>query len=71
MSMNELNKMAVQIKFLEEQIERLRNQLQLIDNSIFNLENSNFTVENLKTVEEGQEILIPVGGVAYLKAKIN
>ncbi len=71
MNMNDLNKMAIQIKFLEEQIERLQSQLQLIDTSIMNLENSNFTIENLKTVEEGQEILIPVGGVAYLKAKIT
>ena len=71
MSMDELNKMAVQIKILEEQIEGLQGQIQLIENSILNLENSNFTVENMKTVEEGQEILIPIGGVAYIKAIVT
>ena len=68
--MDELNKMALQIKFLEEQIERLQQQLQVIDSSIFNLENVNITIENIKTVKEGEEILIPVGNISFLKGKV-
>ena len=70
MSVDELNKMAIQIKYLEEQIERLTQQVQLIATSIINLENTNITVENIKTMEVGQEILIPTGNIAFLKGKI-
>ncbi|MHA1381383.1 MAG: prefoldin subunit alpha [Candidatus Helarchaeota archaeon] len=69
--MDELNKMAVQIKFLEEQIERLQSQLQLIETSIINLENTNITIENLKNIKEGEDILIPVGNVSFIKGKLT
>lgn len=70
MSLDELNKMAVQIKFLEEQIEKLQSQLQLIETSVVNLENTNMTIENLKTIDEGEDILIPVGNFSLIKGKL-
>jgi len=47
MSMDELNRMAVQIRILEEQIGRLQSQIEVIQNSILTLETSNFTIENM------------------------
>ncbi|MHA1299534.1 MAG: prefoldin subunit alpha [Candidatus Helarchaeota archaeon] len=71
MSIDDLNKMVVQVKFLEEQIERLQSQLQLIETSIFNLESTNVTIENIKTVKEGEDILIPIGNTSFLKGKVT
>jgi len=71
LSIDDLNKMVVQVKFLEEQIERLQSQLQLIETSIFNLESTNATIENIKTVKEGEDILIPIGNTSFLKGKVT
>jgi len=71
LSIDDLNKMVVQVKFLEEQIERLQSQLQLIETSIFNLESTNVTIENIKTVKEGEDILIPIGNTSFLKGKVT
>ena len=65
-----LNRIAVQIRFYEEQLQSLQNQLQLLQSTIQNLDSISFTIENLEGVEAGQEVLLPIGKVAQIRAKI-
>ena len=45
--------------------------LEIINTSYTNLLNTKNTIENLKNIKDGQEILVPVGGLINLKATIT
>ncbi len=63
--------LAYQIQFIKEQKEMYMQNLELINASYSNLINTKTTVENLKSVNDGDEILVPVGGMVNLKALIK
>ncbi|MBN1216014.1 MAG: prefoldin subunit alpha [Candidatus Lokiarchaeota archaeon] len=63
--------LAYQIQFIKEQKEMYMQNLELINASYSNLINTKTTVENLKNVKDGDEILVPVGGMVNLKALIK
>jgi len=59
-------------RYLKEQNDMFRNQLELINASLGNVLNTKNTVENLKEdVNEGDEILVPIGGLVHIKADIK
>ncbi|TXT54292.1 MAG: Prefoldin subunit alpha [Promethearchaeota archaeon] len=60
-----------QFRALREQREMFENQLQIVNASLGNLKTTRTTVENLKDVDEGEEILVPIGGIINVKAKIQ
>ncbi|MHA1273311.1 MAG: prefoldin subunit alpha [Promethearchaeota archaeon] len=60
-----------QFQFLRQQQEMLENQLNIINVSLQNLMTTKTTLENLNDVKDGQEILIPVGGLINLKGTIG
>jgi prefoldin alpha subunit len=59
-----------QFRYLREQRDMLAQQLEIINASLGNLLTTKTTTENLKEVKEGEEILVPIGGMISLKAKI-
>ncbi|MHA1144316.1 MAG: prefoldin subunit alpha [Candidatus Helarchaeota archaeon] len=67
---NTLNQIAMQIQFYEGQLQNLQSQLQLLQSTILSLENVSFTIENLDGVEPGQEVLLPIGKIARIRAKV-
>jgi len=60
-----------QFQAYKEQRDILTEQTQFLNASLNNLINIKNTVENLKEVKEGEEILVPVGGMLNLKATIK
>lgn len=60
-----------QFRYLREQREMFENQLQIVNASLGNLRTTKKTIENLKDVEEGEEILVPIGGIINVKANIQ
>ncbi|MBY9007737.1 MAG: prefoldin subunit alpha [Candidatus Lokiarchaeota archaeon] len=63
--------LAYQIQFIKEQKEMYMQNLELINASYSNLINTKKTVKNLKDIKDGDEILVPVGGMVNLKALIK
>ncbi|TXT62714.1 MAG: Prefoldin subunit alpha [Promethearchaeota archaeon] len=63
--------LAYEFQALRERKAMYEQNLDLIYASLNNLNNTKETVQNLKDVEEEDEILIPVGGIVNLKAKIK
>ncbi len=57
-------------RVLKEQRDMFAQQLEILNASLGNLLNTKTTVENLRDIKEGEEILIPIGGMISLKAKI-
>jgi prefoldin alpha subunit len=60
-----------QFRYLKEQRDLFVGQLELMNASLGNIINTKNTLENLKTIKENEEILIPIGGIANVKAIIK
>ena len=60
-----------QFRYLREQRDMLASQFDFISASLRNLTNTKTTVTNLKDLKEGEEILLPLGGIINVKAKIK
>ena len=59
-------------RILKEQRDMFQNQLEILNVSRGNIMNTKTTIVNLKEgVEENDEILVPVGGLANIKALIK
>ena len=67
------NKQALiyQFRYLKEQRDMFVNQIEIVNASLNNLMNTKATTENLKNVKEGEEILVPIGGLINIHATIK
>ena len=71
-SSQEYQDQLLQFRYLKEQNDMLQNQLQMINTSLANVLNTKRTVENIKEgVNDGDEILVPIGGLVNIKAHIK
>ena len=62
----------LKFRYIKEQRDMLQGQLEIINASLGNLLSSKRTVENIKEgVKEDDEILIPIGGLVNIKARIK
>lgn len=66
-----MNQQLYAFRYLKEQREFFMGQIELINTSYNNLINTKNTLENLKNVKQGDEILVPIGGILNLKANIK
>ncbi|NVM54222.1 MAG: prefoldin subunit alpha [Candidatus Helarchaeota archaeon] len=57
-------------KEYEAQAEQIQMQLELIGQSMAATRITGETIEQLKDLQDGQEILLPLGNLAFIKAKI-
>jgi len=66
-----LRRMVIQLQALESTRQELSSRLSLLEARLseFNLASS--TLEALKALEKGSEILIPIGGGSFVKAKVE
>ena len=59
-------------RVLKEQRDFYQGQLEILNVSRANIENTKVTIENIKEgVKANDEILVPIGGMANIKASIN
>ena len=58
-----------QYRYLTEQREMFTRQLEILRASLGNLQNTKLTAENMRDLKEGEEILVPIGGMMNVKAK--
>ncbi|MFX1571906.1 MAG: prefoldin subunit alpha [Promethearchaeota archaeon] len=62
----------LRFRYLKEQRDMYQGQLEIINASLANILNTKNTIENLKEgVKDGDEILVPIGGLASIKASIK
>ncbi len=58
-------------KYLKDQRDMFLGQLDLLNASLGNIVNTKNTIENLKNLKDNEEILVPIGGLANIKAIIK
>lgn len=64
----DLQRQLQNLNFLQQQFESLKNQIEIIDNSLHLVKTTKKTIEGLTELKSGDEIVVPIGGMAYIKA---
>ncbi len=66
----DLQRQLQSLNILQQQFEFLKNQIDTIDNSLHLVKTTKKTIEGLAELKSGDELVVPIGGMAYIKAKI-
>ena len=67
----ELRKLSVEIRILEETAEAIQARINMVNAVISDLNYASMTLEGLEKEKENAELLIPIGGNSYIKAKLE
>jgi prefoldin alpha subunit len=67
----ELRKLSVEMRFLEQTAETLQQRISMVNAAITDLSYANIALENLEKEKENAELLVPIGGSSYIKAKLT
>ena len=66
----ELRRLSMEMRYLEQTAETLQQRISMVNAAITDLTYANMTLDQLEKEKEGAELLVPVGGNSYIKAKI-
>jgi prefoldin alpha subunit len=67
----ELRKLSLEIRLLEQTYETLQQRLNMINAVATDLSYANAALENLEKEKENAELLVPIGATSYIKAKLD
>jgi len=70
-SEEELRKLSVEIRFLEQTAEAAQSRINVINAVITDLNYANMALEGLEKEKENAELLVPIGGNSYIRAKLD
>ncbi len=66
-----LRKLSVELRMLEQTAEALQSRLSMINAVATDLTYANMALENLDKEKENAELLVPIGGTSYIRAKLD
>lgn len=66
----ELRKLSVEMRFLEQTAETLQQRLQMLNAAMTDLSYASMTLEGLEKEKENAELLVPIGGSSYVKMRL-
>lgn len=66
----ELRKLSVQLRFLEQTAETLQSRIGMLNAAITDLTYASMTLEGVEQEKENSELLVPIGGSSYVRAKL-
>jgi len=67
----ELRKLSVEMRILEQTAETLQSRINMVNAAITDLTYASKTLEGLEKEKEKSELLIPIGGSSYIRAKLE
>ena len=67
----ELRKLSVEMRYLEQTAETLQQRISMVNAAITDLTYANMTLDEIEKEKESAEMLVPIGGSAYVKAKLE
>ncbi|MEM2254453.1 MAG: prefoldin subunit alpha, partial [Candidatus Bathyarchaeia archaeon] len=67
----ELRKLSVEMRILEQTAEALQARINMVNAVITDLTYANMTLEGLEKQKENTELLIPIGGNSYIRARLE
>jgi len=66
-----LRRLIIQLQALEATYQEIRSRLSLIDAALSEISVASSTLKGIKTLDNNSDILIPVGGGSFVKAKLS
>ena len=66
----EFNRLSVEMRYLEQTAETLQQRMGMINSALTDLTYANMTLEGMEKESENAELLVPIGGSAYIKVKL-
>lgn len=66
----ELNKLSVEMRLLEQTAETLQQRIGMINAAIRDLTYADMTLESIEKEKKNADLLVPIGGSSYVKAKL-
>lgn len=67
----ELRRLSVEMRILEQTAETLQARMNMVNAVITDLTYATMTLEGLENQKENAELLIPIGGNSYIKARLE
>lgn len=67
----ELRRLSVELRILEQTAETLSSRINMVNTMIADLTYASMTLEGLEKQKENAELLVPIGGGSYIKAKLE
>jgi prefoldin alpha subunit len=69
-SEEELRRLSVELRYLEQTADTLQQRISMVNAAISDLTYANMTLDGIEKEKENSELLVPIGGSAYVKAKL-
>jgi prefoldin alpha subunit len=66
----ELRRLSVEMRYLEQTADALQQRISMVNAALTDLTYANMTLDGIETQKENAEMLVPIGGGSYVKAKI-
>jgi prefoldin alpha subunit len=66
----ELRKLSVEMRFFEQTAETLQQRISMMNAAMTDLTYASMTLEGIEKENEDAELLVPIGGSSYVKAKL-
>ena len=67
----ELRKISVEMRYLEQTAETLQQRISMLNAAMTDLTYASMTLEGVEKEKENSELLVPIGGSSYVKAKLT
>ena len=67
----ELRKLSVEMRYLEQTAETLQQRISMLNAAMTDLTYASMTLEGVEKEKENSELLVPIGGSGYVKAKLT
>jgi prefoldin alpha subunit len=67
---DELRRLSVEMRYLEQTAEALQQRISMVNAAITDLTYANLTLDGIEKEKENIEMLVPIGGSSYVKAKL-
>ena len=68
---DELRRLSVEMRYLEQTAETLQQRIGMVNAAITDLTYASLTLEGMDKEKENADLLVPIGGNSYIKAKIS
>jgi prefoldin alpha subunit len=68
---DELRKLSVEMRYLEQTAEALQQRISMVNAALTDLTYASMTLDGIEKEKENAELLVPIGGNSYVKAKIT
>ena len=66
----ELRKLSMEMRYLEQTADALQQRISMVNAAITDLTYANMTLDGIEKEKENSELLVPIGGSAYVKVKL-